>query len=56
MKRIFHNGCLLSAVMLLLLSAAPITVHWRMAERMNITQTVDGYRVTLVFEKPIAMR
>jgi hypothetical protein len=53
MKRIFHNGCLLSAVMLLVLSLAPINVLADGGED-EITQTVDGYRVTLVFEKPIA--
>lgn len=53
MKRIFHNGCLLSAVMLLLLSMAPITVQADGGGGDEIVQTVDGYRVTLVFEKPI---
>jgi hypothetical protein len=53
MKRISHKACLLSAVMLLLLLTPPITALADGGDD-EFTQTVDGYRVTLVFEKPIA--
>lgn len=54
MKRILHKACLLSAVVLLLLMAVPITA---LADggAEELTQTVDGYQVTLVLEQPIAV-
>ena len=52
MKRTLYKTCLLSAVVILLLVAAPMTALADGGED-EFTQTVDGYRVTLVFENPI---
>ena len=53
MNGIIHKACLLSAVMFLLLSAVPFTALADGGED-ELAQTVDGYQVTLVLEKPIA--
>ena len=56
MKRIFYKACLLIAVILLLLVAAPITVLADSGGGENeFTQTVSGYEVTLVFENPVTV-
>jgi len=54
MKRILHKARLLSAVVFLLLLAAPITA---LADggAEELTQTVDGYQTTIVLEKPMAV-
>ena len=54
MKSIFHKACLLSAVVLLLLMAAPMTA---LADggAEELAQTVDGYQVSIVLEKPIVV-
>jgi hypothetical protein len=54
MKRILHKACLLSAVVLLLLMSVPITA---LADggAEELIQTVDGYQVTIVLEKPITV-
>jgi hypothetical protein len=53
MKRTILKAYRLSAVLLLLLLATQITALADGGED-ELTQTVDGYRVTLVFENPIA--
>lgn len=53
MKRILSKISLLSAVLLLLL-AAPMTALADGGGDGTLTQTADGYQVTLVFEEPVA--
>lgn len=54
MKRIIPKLSLLSAITILLQLAAPMTVLADAGGEDGLTQTADGYQVTLVFEEPVA--
>jgi hypothetical protein len=56
MKRLSYKISFLSTVVLILLLILPITVRADGGEQgTEFTQTVDGYQVTLIFEKPAAV-
>jgi hypothetical protein len=54
MKRNIHKVGLLATILFVLLFAIPKTALADGGEEGELTQTVDGYQVSLVFEKPIA--